>query len=43
MSEWLLRDPLEQRPRPLIEPGWYWWPCFPGCMPGGDASGPFEN
>ena len=24
-------------------PGWYWWPCFPGCMPDGDAVGPFET
>ena len=25
------------------EPGWYWWPCFPGCLPDGDAVGPFET
>ena len=25
------------------EPGWYWWPCFPGCLPDGEASGPFES
>lgn len=24
-------------------PGWYWWACFPGCMPDGDACGPFET
>ena len=23
--------------------GWYWQACFPGCLPDGDASGPFEN
>lgn len=25
--------------------GWYWWPCFPGCMPDGDGipSGPFKT
>jgi len=23
--------------------GWYWWPCFPGCLPDGDAIGPFET
>ena len=23
--------------------GWYYWPCFPGCMPDGDATGPFES
>jgi len=23
--------------------GWYWSPCFPGCLPDGDPSGPFET
>lgn len=23
--------------------GWYWWACFPGCMPDGEASGPFAT
>lgn len=23
--------------------GWYWWPCHPGCLPDGDASGPFPT
>jgi hypothetical protein len=27
----------------LTEPGWYWWACFPGCMPDGEPSGPFAN
>lgn len=21
--------------------GWYWWTCFPGCLPDGDPSGPY--
>jgi len=25
------------------EPGWYWWPCFPGCLPDGDPNGPFAT
>jgi hypothetical protein len=25
------------------ESGWYWWPCFPGCMPDGEPNGPFET
>ena len=24
-------------------PGWYWWACFPGCLPDGDAIGPFTT
>lgn len=24
-------------------PGWYYWFCFPGCMPDSDPMGPFET
>ena len=23
--------------------GWYWWSCFPGCLPDGDPVGPFNT
>jgi len=23
--------------------GWYYWSCFPGCMPDSDPYGPFET
>lgn len=23
--------------------GWYWWSCFPGCLPDGEPSGPFPT
>jgi hypothetical protein len=23
--------------------GWYWWSCWPGCRPDGDAFGPFPT
>src|SRR4030042_84535 len=26
-----------------LEPGWYWWSCFPGCLPDGEPIGPFET
>lgn len=26
-----------------MRPGWYWWACFPGCVPDGEPSGPFAN
>lgn len=26
-----------------ITGGWYYWFCFPGCMPDSDAVGPFET
>ena len=24
-------------------PGWYYWHCFPGCLPDSDPFGPFES
>lgn len=28
----------------LYESGWYWWPCFPGCLPDcEEPTGPFET
>jgi hypothetical protein len=23
--------------------GWYWWECYPGCLPDSDAFGPFPT
>lgn len=34
---------LESDTSPEDHAGWYWWSCFPGCMPDGDAEGPFET
>lgn len=25
------------------EPGWYWRPCFPGCLPDGEFTGPYPT
>lgn len=25
------------------ESGWMWWACFPGCLPDGEATGPFAT
>lgn len=25
------------------EEGWYWWACFPGCLPDGEPFGPFPS
>lgn len=22
---------------------WWWWTCFPGCLPDGEPLGPFES
>jgi hypothetical protein len=26
-----------------LEAGWYWWACFPGCLPDGEPCGPFAT
>ncbi len=23
--------------------GWYWWACFPGCLPDSEPNGPFAT
>ena len=25
------------------DPGWFWWACFPGCLPDGEEIGPFKT
>lgn len=24
------------------DPGWYWWPCYPECIPEAEPTGPFR-
>lgn len=26
-----------------LEEGWYWWSCFPGCLPDSEPFGPFTT
>ena len=26
-----------------IKGGWFWWACFPGCLPDSEAAGPFGS
>lgn len=33
---------MEDYTEPMT-PGWYWWACFPGCLPDSDPFGPFNN
>ncbi len=39
----LARDRVEFADTELTEPGWYYWFCFPGCLPDGSANGPYES
>ena len=34
---------LDDDGNPLFSDGWYWQACFPGCLPDGEAVGPFES
>lgn len=36
-------EDLDEGIEPLGAEGWYWWACFPGCLPDGEASGPFAT
>lgn len=36
-------DPSDPIMAGHVEPGWYWWACFPGCIPDSDPHGPFET
>lgn len=27
----------------MPEQGWYWWACFPGCLPDSEPHGPFKT
>lgn len=27
----------------LQEEGWYWWLCFPGCLPDSEPDGPYAS
>ncbi len=27
----------------IYQSGWYWWACFPDCLPDGEAVGPFAS
>jgi len=40
----MVRDPDEADPYDhYYEKGWYYWACFPGCLPDGEPEGPFGS
>lgn len=40
---WTDAHPNADNPDEDTRPGWYWWSCLPGCLPDGDANGPFNS
>lgn len=35
--------PNHDKHDPTLEPGWYYWFCFPGCLPDSEPMGPFAT
>ena len=35
--------PIEDDEGAILEDGWYWQACFPGCLPDGEPMGPFAT
>jgi hypothetical protein len=35
--------PTDSTDDPAEFVGWYWQPCFPGCLPNGEPIGPFAT
>lgn len=43
-GEWHTQQPGTRKPCEQCPPaGWYYWFCFPGCMPSSDIEGPFDS
>ena len=42
-SEYVTEYDAELGEHATMKPGWYWWAGFPGCLPDGDAMGPFAS
>jgi len=36
-------DHHAENPEDSLEPGYYFWYCFPGCLPDGEPFGPYET
>lgn len=36
-------EPTDDDCEELNEAGFYWWACFPGCLPDSDPTGPFAT
>ncbi len=32
-----------ENPEEALEPGYYYWHCFPGCLPDSEPWGPYET
>ena len=42
-SEYVTEYDAELGEHATMKPGWYWAAGFPGCLPDGDAMGPFAS
>lgn len=42
-QEWFKDEGISLDVEKILEKGWYWWSCLPGCLPDGDPCGPFDT
>ncbi len=40
---WAIGKQTTNSDDPADYTGWYWWICFPGCLPDSDPNGPFDT
>jgi len=40
---WYSEGVIDKESEEILAPGWYWWACFPGCLPDSDPMGPFDS
>jgi hypothetical protein len=40
---YLSEGQMDDKDGNCFETGWYWWACFPGCLPDGEPMGPFKT
>ena len=50
VDTWMHQRTIELDPSPFSNltdcsslEGWYWWSCFPGCLPDSEPMGPFDT
>ena len=39
----LRREEMENEDGDYYDPGWYYWFCFPGCLPDSSPFGPYKT
>lgn len=43
VDSWIYDLMLDRNTNPADAKGWYYWYCFPGCLPESDPRGPYDT